>query len=123
MAPMATAEVGSSARRLSSLTRSVGAEPLSVGSSPLPRDRVEKPVAVLLSTNRVPREGDEEPDFFSEREREEPANVSEAVPTEKKDGCRGVQGTGKQPEPFVIQGSNENRGYPQAGIPVGIGKI
>ena len=77
---------------------------------------------MLLSTNRVPREGDEEPDFFSEREREEPANVSEVVPTEKKDGCRGVQGTGKQPEPFVIQGSNENRGYPQAGIPVGIGK-
>ena len=45
---------------------------------------------MLLSPNRVPREGDEEPDFFSEREREEPANVSEAVPTEKKDGCRGV---------------------------------
>jgi hypothetical protein len=49
-------------------------------------------------------------------------NVSEAVPTEKKDGYRGVRDTGKQPEPFVVQGSNENRGYPQAGIPVGIGK-
>ncbi len=77
---------------------------------------------MLLSTNRVPREGDEEPDFFSEREREEPMNVSEAVPTEKKDGCRGVRETINQPETFVMQGSNENRGYPQAGIPVGIGK-
>ena len=78
---------------------------------------------MLLSTNRVPREGDEEPDFFSEREREEPANVSEAVPTEKKDGCRGVRDIEKQPETFVIQGSNETAGYPQAGIPMGIGKI
>ena len=50
-------------------------------------------------------------------------NVSEAVPTEKKDGCRGVRDAGKQPETLVIQGSNETAGYPQAGIPMGIGKI
>jgi hypothetical protein len=49
--------------------------------------------------------------------------VRAPVPTEKEDGCRGVRESGKQPETFVIQGSNETAGYPQAGIPMGIGKI
>jgi hypothetical protein len=49
--------------------------------------------------------------------------VSEAVPKEKKDGCRGVQEIENQPETLVRKGSNETRGYPQAGIPLGIGKI
>ena len=100
-----------------------GIQPLPYGFLSLPRDRVEKPVQGTLAPTESAVRRTRSRTFSRPREREEPTNVSEAVQKEKKDGCRGVQEIENQPETLVRKGSNETRGYPQAGIPLGIGKI
>lgn len=95
-----------------------GGAPL-VGVPPSPvGDRVEEPVRGVSPTESAMRRTRSRT-LSPKRKREEPTNVSEAVPTEKEDGCRGVRETANQPETLVEKGSNEMRGYPQAGILVG----